>query len=117
MEEQNSEGFFPNLRKSITKRGLGARPIMESQIRAAQEKSKSALEAARTLGISYNTYKKYAKLYGIFEDLKNRSLPTFVNLLELSMGMSGDYQIAQEEGSTIVRIGSSIFGARNYPNS
>jgi hypothetical protein len=33
----------------------------------------------------------------------------------LSMGMSGDYQIAIEEGSTMVRIGSSIFGVRNYP--
>ena len=32
----------------------------------------------------------------------------------LSMGMSGDYKIAIEEGSTMVRIGSSIFGARNY---
>jgi hypothetical protein len=72
MEEQ-TEGFFPNLENRITKRGLGARPILESQIRAAQEKSKSALSAARTLGISYNTYKKYAKLYGIFEDLKNPS--------------------------------------------
>jgi hypothetical protein len=69
--EIESQGFFPNLRKSITKRGLGAQPIMESQIRAAQEKSKSAMEAARTLGISYNTYKKYAKMYGIFENLKN----------------------------------------------
>jgi hypothetical protein len=69
--EIESQDFFPNLRKSITKRGLGAQPIMESQIRAAQEKSKSAMEAARTLGISYNTYKKYAKMYGIFEDLKN----------------------------------------------
>lgn len=66
------EGFFPNLEKSKnTKRGLGARPLMESQIRAAQEKSKSAFEAARTLGVSYNTYKKYSKMYGIFEDLKN----------------------------------------------
>ena len=35
-------------------------------------------------------------------------------LTELSMGMSGDYQIAVECGSTMVRIGSSIFGARNY---
>lgn len=32
----------------------------------------------------------------------------------ISMGMSGDYQLAIEEGSTMVRIGSSIFGARNY---
>ena len=33
---------------------------------------------------------------------------------ELSMGMSGDYSLAIEEGSTMVRIGSSIFGERNY---
>lgn len=33
----------------------------------------------------------------------------------LSMGMSGDYQIAIKQGSTHVRIGSAIFGARNYP--
>jgi pyridoxal phosphate enzyme (YggS family) len=36
-----------------------------------------------------------------------------VELNTLSMGMSGDYQIAIEEGSNMVRIGSSIFGARN----
>ena len=72
MEEQN-EGFFPNMENRLTKRGLGARPILMEQIKAAQEKSRSALEAARTLGISYNTYKKYARLYGIFEDLKNQS--------------------------------------------
>ena len=35
-------------------------------------------------------------------------------LSELSMGMSGDYEVAIEEGASIVRIGSSIFGARNY---
>ena len=34
---------------------------------------------------------------------------------ELSMGMSHDYRIAVDEGSTMVRIGSSIFGPRNYP--
>jgi hypothetical protein len=73
MENEKMEEFFPNLNETsrITKRGLGAQPILESQIKAAQEKSKSARQAAKTLGISYNTYKKYAKLYGIFEDLKN----------------------------------------------
>jgi uncharacterized pyridoxal phosphate-containing UPF0001 family protein len=35
-------------------------------------------------------------------------------LPELSMGMSGDYLIAQEHESTLVRVGSSIFGERNY---
>jgi hypothetical protein len=74
MENEESEGgFFPNIevKANTTKRGLGAKPILESQIKAAQEKSKSAFEAARTLGVSYNTYKKYAKMYGIFDDLKN----------------------------------------------
>lgn len=33
---------------------------------------------------------------------------------EISMGMSGDYKIAIEEGSTMIRVGSSIFGSRNY---
>ncbi|MFV0231517.1 YggS family pyridoxal phosphate-dependent enzyme [Empedobacter falsenii] len=45
-----------------------------------------------------------------FDFLKNN----FENITILSMGMSGDYQIAIEEGSTMVRIGSSIFGHRNY---
>ena len=54
------------------KRGLGAKALMESEIKEAQGKARSAMEAARILGVSYNTYKKYAKLYGIFEDLKNQ---------------------------------------------
>jgi len=32
------------------------------------------------------------------------------------MGMSGDYTLAIENGSTMIRVGSSIFGARNYTN-
>jgi len=73
MEEINDEQYFPNIQERITKRGLGFKPILESQIRAAQDKAKSAAEAARMLNVSYNTYKKYATLYGIFEDLLNPS--------------------------------------------
>ena len=36
------------------------------------------------------------------------------DMKELSMGMSGDFEIAIEEGSTLVRVGTAIFGARNY---
>lgn len=39
---------------------------------------------------------------------------TNCNLKTISMGMSGDYQLAIENGSNMIRIGSSIFGARNY---
>ena len=37
-----------------------------------------------------------------------------LNLTELSMGMSGDFEIAIEEGSTLVRVGTAIFGERDY---
>jgi pyridoxal phosphate enzyme (YggS family) len=47
-----------------------------------------------------------------FDRLKSLTLPNNVSMKELSMGMSGDYQIAVEEGSTMVRIGSAIFGER-----
>ncbi|HAL21658.1 MAG TPA: YggS family pyridoxal phosphate-dependent enzyme, partial [Stenotrophomonas sp.] len=40
-----------------------------------------------------------------------------VSLQELSMGMSGDYEIAIEEGATVVRVGQAIFGARATPDS
>ena len=46
-----------------------------------------------------------------------QSAPDGVAMDELSMGMSGDYELAIEEGSTIVRVGQAIFGARKVPDS
>ncbi|UZD23313.1 YggS family pyridoxal phosphate-dependent enzyme [Algoriphagus halophytocola] len=57
--------------------------------------------------------KEFRGLKSLFEQLRSRDFPPFVQWSELSMGMSGDYLIAQEEGSTMVRIGSAIFGSRN----
>ena len=37
-----------------------------------------------------------------------------VEMKELSMGMTGDYEVAVEEGATLVRVGTGIFGNRNY---
>ncbi|MGC9352398.1 MAG: YggS family pyridoxal phosphate-dependent enzyme [Mariniphaga sp.] len=48
----------------------------------------------------------------IFDKLKKEYFPRKKGFKEISMGMSDDYPIAVEEGSTIVRIGSKIFGAR-----
>jgi pyridoxal phosphate enzyme (YggS family) len=56
---------------------------------------------------------EFSVLKTIFEKYKTISLPNF-QLNTLSMGMSGDYQLAIDCGSTMVRIGSSIFGERNY---
>ncbi len=58
--------------------------------------------------------KEFQQLRKIFESLKTNSLPPHVKMKELSMGMSGDYAIAIEEGSTMIRVGTAIFGNRNY---
>jgi len=50
-----------------------ARPILRREIEEAQEHTRSGAEAARYLGVSYNTYKKYAKMYELFEQHKNPS--------------------------------------------
>jgi len=53
--------------------------------------------------------REFNQLKTIFDSIQ----PENPQIKTLSMGMSGDYQIAIEEGSTMVRIGSSIFGKRN----
>lgn len=58
--------------------------------------------------------KEFKSLRGIFDKLKSSYFIDKEYFRELSMGMSGDYQTAVEEGSTNVRIGSSIFGVRIY---
>jgi len=53
----------------------------------------------------------------LFRKLAGMQLPQNVTMRELSTGMSGDYRIAISEGSTLVRIGTTIFGERNYPTT
>lgn len=55
---------------------------------------------------------EFKSLQSIFENLKTTYFSSNNDFKEISMGMSGDYKIAIEEGSTMVRIGSKIFGSR-----
>lgn len=56
--------------------------------------------------------KEFKNLKSYFTQLKEKYFPGENFFKEISMGMSGDYSIAIEEGSTIVRIGTAIFGER-----
>ena len=58
--------------------------------------------------------REFKALKGIFETLKHDYFAGQPQFKEISMGMSEDYPIAIEEGATIIRIGSKIFGPRNY---
>jgi len=58
--------------------------------------------------------KEFRNLHSIFKKLKYRYFHDQDSFSEISMGMSDDYPIAVEEGTTMIRVGSKIFGARNY---
>jgi len=57
---------------------------------------------------------EFKTLKTIFNTLKIEYFSAKENFSQISMGMSDDYQIAIEEGSTMIRVGSKIFGERNY---
>jgi hypothetical protein len=58
--------------------------------------------------------REFHHLHDIFDKLKTNYFAQNPDFKELSMGMTDDYPIAIEEGSTLIRIGSAIFGPRNY---
>ncbi|MEE4257611.1 MAG: YggS family pyridoxal phosphate-dependent enzyme [Bacteroidales bacterium] len=60
--------------------------------------------------------KEFSSLRMLFTTLKEKYFQQDESFREISMGMSGDYMIAIEEGSTNVRVGTAIFGARTYSN-
>lgn len=84
------------------KRGHGARPLLQSEIAAAQAVSRSGREAARKLGVNYLTYRKYAKMYDMHNLLNpfNKGIKKDVDpevgkypLAELLEGKHPDYPV------------------------
>ncbi len=57
---------------------------------------------------------EFHSVHELFDELKERYFKGNDSFRHLSMGMTGDYRLAIAEGSTMVRIGSKIFGERNY---
>ncbi|AKC78189.1 hypothetical protein XB05_05135 [Xanthomonas arboricola] len=73
-----------------------------------------------TLALFSSEAERVRQCFVLLRDLRERlrqSAPAGVGLDELSMGMSGDFEIAIEEGATVVRVGQAIFGARPMPDS
>ena len=73
-----------------------------------------------TLALFSSDAERVRQCFVLLRTLRDRlrqSVPAGIGLDELSMGMSGDFEIAIEEGATVVRVGQAIFGARALPNS
>ncbi|OJJ20419.1 YggS family pyridoxal phosphate enzyme [marine bacterium AO1-C] len=78
------------------------------------------IKGLMTIGLFSEAPEKVRKCFRLLKDLQQQAFDlnlSNVDLQELSMGMSGDLEIAIEEGATIVRVGTAIFGERIYPDS
>ena len=101
-----------------TKFGLDRKELKEL-LNNEEFKQMENIQIKGLMGMATNTEsedqirKEFKGLKSLYDEIKNSDhINTQMSIL--SMGMSGDYKIAIEEGSNMVRIGSAIFGARNY---
>lgn len=74
---------------------------------------KGLMTVAPYTDISEENRRYFKELKKIMVDLNRKNIHN-VNMSVLSMGMTGDYEVAIEEGATLVRVGTGIFGNRNY---
>lgn len=107
-----------HIAKEETKFGLDDREVLE----LLESGDLNSLQNIRIIGLmgmatltedTDQIRREFRSLRELFEKIKMKDLPSNVEMKELSMGMSSDYQIAKEEGSTMVRVGSAIFGNRS----
>lgn len=102
--EETKSGFSPN----------EARAFLDS----GNWKQYTNVQLAGVMGMATYTDDKaqvrseFKMIKSIFDELKNKHFASDDAFKEVSMGMSGDYSIAIEEGATIIRVGTLIFGSR-----
>ncbi len=102
-----------------TKFGFSMEEAME-MLNSAEFKTLSNVKISGVMGMATFTddenqiRKEFAKLKSVFGSLQSGFFTNNPEFKEISMGMSGDYQLAIEQGSTMIRIGSTIFGEREY---
>ena len=105
-----------NIAKEDTKFGVKPEEV-ESFIREVSKFKNINIRGLMTVApytdISEENRKYFKQLKKIMVDLNSKNIHN-VNMNVLSMGMTGDYEIAIEEGATLVRVGTGIFGSRNY---
>lgn len=101
-----------------SKSGYTDETVLEDSIRkiAAGEFPHVAVKGFMTMAPNTEDESLVRKSFSLCREMRDKMAEKFPGLdfSELSMGMSGDFKIAIEEGATIVRIGTAIFGERDY---
>jgi len=109
--------FQIHIAKEETKFGLDKEELLNI-LNSDEYKQLKNIRIVGIMGMATNTpdmeivKNEFAGLKSLLEELKQSHFSSEDSFKEISMGMSGDYKIAVEQGSTMVRIGSSIFGLR-----
>ena len=120
LREGGAERTFPifievNMSREPAKSGVApeeAERLLESIMKSAPSLQ---IEGLMTVAEDTDDEAVLRATFGGLRELRDRlAAASGLPLPELSMGMSGDFALAVEEGSTIVRVGSAIFGPRNY---
>lgn len=105
-QEEAKHGFTPNeCRELLQKISLADFP----NIRIC-----GLMGMATFTGDMHIVQQEFRTLHSLFVELKNGLFKEDEDFKELSMGMSDDYPLAIQEGSTMIRVGTSIFGERKY---
>jgi len=100
-KEESKSGIFPEELSALAEAAMGLEGI---ELKGLMAIPPASSEEAVLRG-------NFAAMYRLYRDVKERICP---QIEYLSMGMSGDYRYAILEGANIVRIGTAIFGARDY---
>ena len=105
-----------NLAKEDSKSGV-YRENLQEVLQAVTKLPNLRLRGLMCMAPNYDDVEKcrplFREMYKIYQQIKEMGLPAS-NIDMLSMGMTHDYEIAVEEGANVVRVGTAIFGPRQY---
>jgi pyridoxal phosphate enzyme (YggS family) len=105
--------------KEESKFGFSEEELLDF-LKSEEFKDLKHIKVVGLMGMATNTEdmqrvkNEFTGLKAFFDQIKNEIHSENLEMKEISMGMTNDYQVACEAGSTMVRIGSAIFGGRNY---
>ncbi len=121
VQEQKQMDVFIQVNTSteVSKFGVSPENAIEL-VRKVAKLENLHIKGLMTIGLFSAETEKVRRCFKILAALREEIISekiSNVEMKELSMGMSGDLEIAIEEGATIIRVGTAIFGQRSYPDS
>lgn len=116
-EDQSIDVFLQvNTSYESSKFGMAPEHVLEVAQQVTQL-DRIRIKGLMTIGLFSSEVDKVRRCFRLLKSIQSRLLDKGIPVHELSMGMSGDLETAIEEGSTMVRVGTAIFGKRPYPDS